>query len=364
MTFFALIALGLLAYAAAPPEVRSRAGSSVVDIFQRLSIDASASGGVVRAAMREHTPHATLALAALHVALFVAMLFGRGSLGDPATLVAWGASVGPRTTNGEWWRLLSAPFVHGGFWSLLAQVAALVWVGWTLERLVGPFTFAATYATASIAAGVAALAVAPLGVTYGSLGLLFGLFVARLAVRSAEASRYIHASGSRILVSGLGFVMLAETGGAYALRGISDIRPELQRLSDIERQTSAAYDAEVGRFKSGAIGTGTLARTIDDSIVPELQAADERIRSVTGVPPEDRHLVFDAREYIRERIESWQLRAQGLRESAQAGAVDARDAAAYRDRVSARHRLASLTLGRAESAQRSALETLQRVAIQ
>ena len=61
---------------------------------------------------------------------------------------------------------------------------------------------------------------------------------------------------------------------------------------------------------------------------------------------------------LRVRIDSWHLRAQGLYESSQSAFADARDAASYRDRVSARHRTASLTLGRAESAQRAALEIL------
>ena len=54
------------------------------------------------------------AIVALNVAIFVFMLFGAGALADPHTIVGWGGSFGPRTTNGEWWRLVTATFVHPG----------------------------------------------------------------------------------------------------------------------------------------------------------------------------------------------------------------------------------------------------------
>jgi hypothetical protein len=83
---------------------------------------------------------------------------------------------------------------------------------------------------------------------------------------------------------------------------------------------------------------------------------------MTGVPSEDRQRVADAREYIRLRSESWRLRAAGLR-SAASLPTDARgalDADEFRSRATARYRATTLTLGRAESAERAALETLQR----
>jgi hypothetical protein len=155
---------------------------------------------------------------------------------------------------------------------------------------------------------------------------------------------------------------VASAAVAIEMRGVADVRPELQRLVEVERQTSTAYDAAIGKFRNaGAANTAALTKTIDESIVPQLVAADNRIKKISGVPREDRQMVDDAREYIRMRIESWHLRSQGLLESAQISTVDVQDAAAYRDRVSTRHRKASVTLGRAESAQRAALEILNRV---
>jgi len=413
-TLLAFAALGVLVYAVMTPEMRARVVPFTVDAGHRLIAYAGEPPDTFRAALRQRTPRplATLTIAAVHVLVFAAMLVGKGALGDPATLLAWGANAGPRTTNGEWWRFVTAPFVHPGLASMLIETAALVQIGWTVERLVGPFAFAAAYAIAAIAAGMAAVAIVPLGVTYGSAAAIAGLYAILLmmAVRSsrqqtglvippAALTRFaplgalflfyvlgsaapvfraaLTAAAAAVLFAlafvgnvgdalpqprrvayGLGVAVAVSAALAFTMRGIADVRPELQKLVGIEHQTAAAYDTALDRFRKGTISAAGLTKTIDEVIVPALRASDERIRRISGVPREDRQLIDDAREYIRVRIDSWHLRAQGLYESSQSAFADARDAASYRDRVSARHRTASLTLGRAESAQRAALEIL------
>ena len=66
----------------------------------------------------------------LNVLVFVLMIFSPGAVSDPETLVSWGASVGPRTTNGEWWRVITSLFVHGGFWALVMTLIGLAQMAW------------------------------------------------------------------------------------------------------------------------------------------------------------------------------------------------------------------------------------------
>ena len=149
-----------------------------------------------RAALRQRTRYAIVApaLAALSVMVFARMLFGAGALTDPATLVSWGANFGPRTTNGEWWRLLTSTFVHTGFLRMALETAVLVQLGMLLERLVGRSTFAAVFVAAGVLAGLLNLSAYPMGVTAGTSGAIFGLYGLLLAsiVRSLRARRAVN----------------------------------------------------------------------------------------------------------------------------------------------------------------------------
>ena len=109
------------------------------------------------------------------------MLFGAGALSDQATLLGWGASFGPRTTNGEWWRLLTATFVHSGMIALLVNVAGLAQAGLVTERLAGPVAFVTVYVSAGLAASLVTLSSHPMSVSFGASGAVFGVYGLLLA---------------------------------------------------------------------------------------------------------------------------------------------------------------------------------------
>jgi hypothetical protein len=99
---------------------------------------------------------------------------------------------------------------------------------------------------------------------------------------------------------------------AVPLRGIANVRPELDRLIEIEERTAGAYDKAVGQFRLGARTPKQLAEVIDQQIRPELKAAMARIDGFEGVPGEHLALVTSAQEYLRLRDESWRLRSEAL----------------------------------------------------
>src|SRR4051812_8009777 len=124
----------------------------------------------------------TPAIAALNVAVMAAMLFGPTSLSVPETMIRWGASVGPLTTNGEWWRLVTAAFVHTGILHLVVDVAVLCQLGAVLERLVGRLTFAAVYISAGVLAGLIGVSSYPIAVNVAASAAVFGLYGLLIAV--------------------------------------------------------------------------------------------------------------------------------------------------------------------------------------
>ncbi len=137
------------------------------------------------AALDARTPHpvVTASILALNLGIFVCMVFGAGSLADPNTLLGWGASIGTRTANGEWWRLATAMFVHASFLHMIVNVIGLAQVGLLTERFYGRFAFANAYLGAGLLFGVLTALVHPIAVTTGasaSVFAVYGMFAAML----------------------------------------------------------------------------------------------------------------------------------------------------------------------------------------
>lgn len=321
-------------------------------------------------ALRARTPQVlvTPAVISVNALVFVAMLFGGGLADDPGALVGWGASFGPRTANGEWWRLLTSMFVHTSLLHLLATTIGLVQVGIITERVVGPLAFGTVYVVAGVLASLVSLAAFPLDVSAGAAGATFGTYGLLLAssfwcvlrgatiavpvtvaksLIPAAAVLVLHSMASNALGFGAeitgfltgiacGLVITRRVGEetpsprfvaaevaatlviavitAVPLRGIVDIRPEIGRIVAFEYRSSRAYQDEAARFREGLIEAEALAQVIDGSIVPELQEVRARVEAIGKVPRDHQPFVEAAREYLRLRDESWQVRSEALHE--------------------------------------------------
>jgi membrane associated rhomboid family serine protease len=176
-----------LAYKMTPPENRERYLAIAMRHVRRLKLAAAEPGPeyeAFQAALRARTRHALVApaIAGIGVLIVIGMIGGAGAIGDRDTLLAWGANLGTRTTNGEWWRLLTSPFVHTGTLHLLVNAAVLIQMGAVLERLAGRFVFAAVYLGAGIFAGLVSISSYPVAVTTGASGAIAGLYGLLLAV--------------------------------------------------------------------------------------------------------------------------------------------------------------------------------------
>ena len=187
------------------------------------------------------------------------------------------------------------------------------------------------------------------------VGLLYGLVLARRAGEQEPTRRLIGYASAVAAV-----VVLA---CAITLRNIADIKPEIARVLAIEERTAAAYQSGSDAFRKGRLSADGLAQLAERTIVPELQAADARLKALTNVPPEHQPLVADAREYLRLRCAAWRAHAEALRktrgmpERAAGGATDA----SWRLQAEARFRTNRAAMGSVESAERASLVAFQRV---
>lgn len=114
----------------------------------------------------------------LNVAVFIVMVIaGLGFLDfTPTDLAAWGGNYGPYTSNSQWWRLVTATFLHGGFAHLTFNMYGLLFVGLLLEPILGRNRFAVCYLVTGILASFASFKIHPASVSVGASGAIFGMY--------------------------------------------------------------------------------------------------------------------------------------------------------------------------------------------
>jgi membrane associated rhomboid family serine protease len=216
VNFILLLAVfGGLAFKMTSPADRAKYLGVALDFVRQVKVAATQprpENESFRTALRTQTRDliATPALVTLNAAFFTAMLFGAGAIGDPDTLVGWGASLGTHTTNGEWWRLVTSAFVHFGMLHLFINILVLAQVGAVLERLVGRFAFTAVYLSAGVFAGLINLSAHPVAVTIGSSGAIFGLY--GLMVALVVWQQFHHLLARRVTNPETGEVEIADPG--------------------------------------------------------------------------------------------------------------------------------------------------------
>lgn len=91
-------------------------------------------------------------------------------------LLNWGANFRPYTTNGQWWRLLTSVFLHGGLIHIISNMAGLLFVGIFLEPLLGGKKYLTVYLLTGIIASLTSLWWHTATVSIGASGAIFGLY--------------------------------------------------------------------------------------------------------------------------------------------------------------------------------------------
>lgn len=123
--------------------------------------------------------------------------------------------------NGEYWRLLTAGFVHGGIGHLAVNMITLFFFGPVIEMLLGPFGFIAVYLGSDVIANLATLARYRNDESYGAIG-------ASGAVSGVLFSFCLFAPLDMIYIMGvlplpaIGFAVLYVGYSIYAAKQLSD----------------------------------------------------------------------------------------------------------------------------------------------
>ncbi len=210
--------------------------------------------GVRRASFEGVGSKVTRALIGLNVAVYVAELAqgsgvngNHGSIYQDGALIANGVKIGDTlagvpahlplpnlvgVAHGDWWRLLTAAFLHYGPIHLLMNMLALYWFGSLLERRIGSGRFLMLYLVSGLAGSAGALVFDPTTPTVGASGAIFGILGAGLIMEHVQRDYVFGGSALGIIVINLVFTFSIANisigghiggliGGAAATLGLS-----------------------------------------------------------------------------------------------------------------------------------------------
>jgi membrane associated rhomboid family serine protease len=162
-------------------------------------------------------PTLTYGLIAVNVAVFLAELVsGVSAAGNSfggSTLILHGALSSTAVASGEWWRLVTAGFLHFNLWHIAFNMYALYILGTMLEPAIGHLRFALIYLVSLLAGSFGALLVTPHGLTVGASGAVFGLMGAAILEMRAR--------GIDPMQSGLPFWLGINLVFSFTFSGIS-----------------------------------------------------------------------------------------------------------------------------------------------
>jgi rhomboid protease GluP len=197
-------------------------------------------------------PPATLALVLALGAVF-AVEVAAGALDSRDAIVAAGALLREAVRAGEWWRLVSAAFLHGGVDHLVSNAIALFILGMVCEHGFGRGQFLVLYAASALGGSLLSLLTSA-GPSVGASGAIFGLQGAAIVLFRRNRERLL------VRDRRIGFVLLV--WAIYSiLGGIFDAYVD--------------NGAHVGGFLTGAL----VARGLHPVVLEPLpEAAASRVR--------------------------------------------------------------------------------------
>jgi membrane associated rhomboid family serine protease/Tfp pilus assembly protein PilF len=132
-----------------------------------------------------HRFPATIILIAVNVMVFVAMLIGHVPLMGPTVeqLIRWGGDSGDKVLlHNQWWRIITAAFVHIGAAHLIMNMWALWVLGTLAEAVLGTYLYVGVYLVCAIAGSLASLYWNPGVAGAGASGAIMGILGAEVSV--------------------------------------------------------------------------------------------------------------------------------------------------------------------------------------
>jgi len=125
----------------------------------------------------------------LNIFVFLLIVFNGVDFISPngKELLEWGANRRIETTNGEWWRLLTSMFLHGGVMHLFLNIYGLVLAAFFVEPILGRKNYSILYILSGLCGSLASIWWYSNTVSVGASGAIFGLYGAILGLLLTNA---------------------------------------------------------------------------------------------------------------------------------------------------------------------------------
>ena len=306
----------------------------------------------------------TPALVVLNVLVFGGLLLQGASPFNPdvGLLLDWGANIGLYTLGGQWWRLVTCLFLHGGILHLALNCYVLWVAGNVVERLVGSASFVALYFASGVIASLASLAWDPFAASVGASGAIFGVWGALIGyalrqrdpvtlrgllrlrniallflglnvlfgMTQEQVDLAAHLGG---LIAGIGAGLLlsqpvslksrARRGPRLALlcllstvlavgiaaalpRRVIVIQAELKEFNRAELELTEKFNAA---FSGGKMSVAEMRAILEDDLLPQSNEARTRIEKLEELPGPIQNDVDEAIRVARAREDEWRALA-------------------------------------------------------
>jgi len=279
--------------------------------------------------LRELLESPAIILIALNTLVYLIMAWEARSFltFSPELLLSWGANSGALTSGGQWWRLLTSTFEHGGLVHIALNMWCLYSLGWLAELLFGRSRFTLLYLMCGIGGSLGSICWRGNGLSVGASGAIFGIAGALIPAMLLHGNPKLRAllKGQLISIALFVFYNLAFGAASKGTDNAAHVGGLLTGLIlGVAFPTGLDRDERRGQLRVGAgtlvmllafAGAGAFARQRNQAYIEIDQAADAHQRRdansaiahaqrATLLRPDDAHaqfmlgtLLLDAQRY-------------------------------------------------------------------
>jgi membrane associated rhomboid family serine protease len=160
-------------------------------------------------------PRLTYAIIAVNVLVFVAQIAtGAGGFDSTSgSVFRDGALFGPYVAAGDWWRIVTAGFMHAGFLHIAFNMYFVYFLGTLMEPAIGRLRFGVLYAVSLLGGSLGALLLDFSSPAVGASGAAFGLLVGGILLMRSR--------GIDPMNSGLVLTLVLNLAITFIIPGIS-----------------------------------------------------------------------------------------------------------------------------------------------